>query len=47
MEVELDLSDYSTKPDLKNAASVDASQFYKKDDLASLKLEVDKLDTVN
>ena len=29
MEVELNLSDYSTKPDLKNAAGVDASQFYK------------------
>ena len=45
MEVEIDSSDYSTKPDSKNAAGVDASQFYKKDDLANLKLEVDKLDT--
>ena len=39
----LDLSNYSKKSDLKNAASVDTLQFSKKDDLASLKLEIDKL----
>ena len=44
MEVELDLSEYSTKSDLKNAAGGDASQWAKKDDLANLKLEVNKLD---
>ena len=45
MEVELDLSDYSTKSYLKTAAGVDASQLDKKDDLTNLKLGVDKLDT--
>ena len=44
MEVELDLSEYSTKSDLKNAAGDDASQWAKKDVLANLKLEVNKLD---
>ena len=33
-----------TKKDLKNATSVDTSRFAKKDDLASLKLEIDELD---
>ena len=31
---------------LKNAGEVDTSQFAKKDDLANLKSEVDKLDIV-
>ena len=44
MEVELDLSEYSTKSDLKNAAGGDASPWAKKNDLANLKLEVNKLD---
>ena len=44
IEVELDLSDYWTKSDLKNATGVDKSQFAKKDDLAKLKSEGDKLD---
>ena len=35
---------YATKSDLKNAAPVDASQFAKKDDLANIKLEVDRLE---
>ena len=30
MKVELDLSDYTTKADLKNAAGVDTSKFAKK-----------------
>ena len=34
---ELDLSDYATKADLKNATGVDASNFAKKSDLANLK----------
>ena len=42
MEVELDLSNYATKADLKNAAGVDTSKFAKKDDLASLKSNVDE-----
>ena len=33
-----------TKKDLKNATSVDTSRFAKKDDLVSLKLEIDELD---
>ena len=44
MKVELDLSDYTTKADLKNAAGVDTSKFAKKVDLASLKSNVEKLD---
>ena len=44
MKVELDLSDYATKEDLKNATGVDTSKFAKKIDLASLKSNVDKLD---
>ena len=44
MKVELDLSNYATKGDLKNAAGVDTSQFPKKVDLADLKSDVDKLD---
>ena len=44
IEVELDLSDYATRSDLKNATDVDKSQFTKKDDLANLKSEDDKLD---
>ena len=44
IEVELDLSNYATKSDLKKATSVDTSQFAKKDDLADLKSETDKLD---
>ena len=44
MKVELDLSNYATKADLKNAAGVDTSKFTKKFDLASLKSNVDQLD---
>ena len=45
-EVKLDLSNYATKPSLKNATVLDASQYAKKDDLTNLKVEVDILDTV-
>ena len=44
VKVELDLSNYATKADLKNATGVDTSKFAKELDLASLKPEVDKLD---
>ena len=44
LKVELDLSNYATKPDLKNAADVDTSGFAKKIDFANLKSDVDKLD---
>ena len=44
MKIELGLSNYATKADLKNARGVDASKFAKKVDLANLKFDVDKLD---
>ena len=44
MKFELDLSNYATKTDLKNAAGVDTSSFAKKTDLTNLKSDVDKLD---
>ena len=40
----MDLSNYATKTDLKNARGVDTSKRAKKVDLASLKPNVDKLD---
>ena len=43
MKVELDLSNYATKADLKNATGVDTSKFAKKVDLANLKSNVDEL----
>ena len=44
-KVQLDLSNYATKADLKNETSVDTSQFAKKVVLDNLKSDVDKLDT--
>ena len=44
VEVEYDLSNYSAKADLKNAAGIDTLKFVKKVDLASLNLEIDKFD---
>ena len=44
IKVELDLSNYATKIDLKNVTHVDTSNFASKTNLASLKTEVDKLD---
>ena len=43
-KVELDLSKYATKTDLKNPKDVDTSKFPKRVDLANLKSNVDKLD---
>ena len=40
MKVELDLFNYATKADLKNATGVDTSKFAKKVDLASSKSNV-------
>ena len=37
VKVELDLSNYATKADLKNTTAVDTSNFAKKYDLANLK----------
>ena len=44
IKVELDLSNYATKTDLKNVTHVDVSSFASKTNLASLKNEIDKLD---
>ena len=44
MNVGLDLSNYATKTDLRNATGVDISKFAEEIDLASLKSEVDELD---
>ena len=44
VKVELDLSNYATKADLKNATGVDTSKLAKKVDLANLKSNVDKSD---
>ena len=42
--VELDLSNYATKADLKNATGADTSDFAKNTDLANLKSDVDRLE---
>ena len=44
IKVELDLSCYATKTDLKNVTHVDVSSFASETNLASLKTEVDKID---
>ena len=44
VKVELSLSNYSTKEDLKNITHVRTSSYALKTNLASLKAEVDKLD---
>ena len=44
IKVELDLTNYATKTDLKNIAQVDVSSFAGKTNLATLKTEVDKID---
>ena len=44
INVKVDLSNYATKTDLKNVTHVDTSSFASKSNLASLKVEADKLD---
>ena len=44
VKVELDLSNYATKSDIKNATGVDIPDFAKKTDLANLKSDVNNLD---
>ena len=44
VKVELDLTNYATKTDLKNIAHVDVSSFASKTKLSALKSEVDKID---
>ena len=45
VKVELDLTNYATKTDLKNITHIDVSSFASKTNLAALKTEVDKIDT--
>ena len=45
IKVELDLSNYATKDDVKNIAHVDVSSYASKTNFAALKTEVDKIDT--
>ena len=45
IKVELDLSNYATKKDIKDITQKDASGFASKTNLAALKTEVDKIDT--
>ena len=44
VKVELDLTNYATKTDLKNIAHTDVSSFACKTNLSALKTEVDKID---
>ena len=44
IKVELDLTNYATKTDLKNITHTDSSSFASKTNLAALKTEVDKTD---
>ena len=45
IKVELDLSNYATKNDIKDITHVDTSSYALKTNLAALKTEVDKIDT--
>ena len=45
IKVELDLTNYATKTDLKNITHVEVSTYASKTNLAALKSEVDKIDT--
>ena len=45
IKVELDLSNYATKDDVRNITNVDVSSYATKTNLAALKTEVDKIDT--
>ena len=44
INVKVDLSNYVTKVDIKNATRTDTSRLVVKSDLTSLKAEIDKLD---
>ena len=44
IKVELDLTNYATKNDLKNITHVDVSTYASKTNLAALKSEIDKID---
>ena len=45
VKIELDLTNYATRTDLKNITHVDLSSFASKTNLAALKTEGDKIDT--
>ena len=45
-KVELDLSNYAKKSNLKNGSGIDTSKFVRKLDLANLKSNIDKLEKV-
>ena len=47
INIKVDLSNYTTKTDLKNVTHSDTSSFALKTNLASLKTEVNKLDIDN
>ena len=47
VKVELNLSNYATKLDLKNATGVDKLDFAEKTDFANLKSDVNILDMIN
>ena len=44
IKIELDLSNYATKGDVKNITHVDVSSYANKTNLSALKREVDKID---
>ena len=44
IKVELDLTNYATKTDLKNITHIDVSSFASKTNLSALKTKVDKVD---
>ena len=44
VNVKVDLSNYATKADLKEATGIDTSNFALNSNIASLKTEVDKID---
>ena len=44
ISVKVDLSNYATKADLKNATGIDTSKLALKSNLATLKAEIDKID---
>ena len=44
IKLELDLSNYATKDDVKNITHVDVSSYATKNNLAALKTELDKID---
>ena len=45
IKIELDLSNYATKKDIKDITHVDTSSYALKNNLAAFKTEVDKIDT--